>query len=258
MRPNVYASSTTGVKKSVVRTSPWPPGIRTTAASSPSSRPTMSSAAGAAGPVAVSPATTASSSPGGILHAHPPPWAYWVSRMVAGALVTVAESRRGCRRPPRLLPSAGEHHQCPTGDRGVGTAAAPPTGGMGLGRGAEEAGIAPRRGLGGQLDGLDAVPPEPAWGLPFPAPRHQVPPVGRAGQQLRFHLPPRQQPLGVAVVEHQHTALRQPSLDDRAQDRGASGLGADDLAAGAQCAPPAWIGLEGGENLVQRGAAVCG
>src|SRR3954452_17134941 len=156
MRPNVYASSTTGVKKSVVRTSPWPPGIRTTAASSPSSRPTTSSAAGAAGPVAVSPATTASSSPGGILHAHPPQWAYWVSRMFAGALVTVAESRRGRRRPPRLLPSAGEHHQCPTRDRGVVTSAAPPPAGRGLGRGAQEVGNAQPRGLRGQLDRLGA------------------------------------------------------------------------------------------------------
>src|SRR3954452_11705365 len=55
--------------------------MRTTAASSPSSNPTTSSAFGDAGPVNVRPATTDSSSPGGILQAQPPPWAYWVSRM---------------------------------------------------------------------------------------------------------------------------------------------------------------------------------
>src|SRR5215211_3152747 len=92
IRPNVYASSTTGVKKSVVSTSPWPPAIRTTAASSPSSSPTTSSALGEAGPVAVRPATTASSSPGGILQAQPPPWAYWVSR-IAGALARTVVTR---------------------------------------------------------------------------------------------------------------------------------------------------------------------
>jgi hypothetical protein len=47
-----------------------------------------SSALGEAGPVAVRPATTASSSPGGILQAHPPPCAYWVSRIFVGAMVT--------------------------------------------------------------------------------------------------------------------------------------------------------------------------
>src|SRR5215218_5899958 len=75
--------------------------MRTTAASSPSSRPTTSSALGDEGPVAVRPATTASSSPGGILQAQPPPCAYWVSRMRAGAVVT----------RPNLGAPAGQHDQ---------------------------------------------------------------------------------------------------------------------------------------------------
>src|SRR5688500_2644068 len=110
IRPNVYASSTTGVKKSVVRTSPWPPGMRTTAASSPSSRPTTSSALGAAGPVAVSPATTDSSSPGGILQAHPPPCAYWVNR-TAGALSAVTVTNLGGSPEPRGVRPPGRPPQ---------------------------------------------------------------------------------------------------------------------------------------------------
>ena len=50
---------------------------------------------GAAGPVAVSPATTASSSPGGILQAQPPPCANWVSRTAeARSEVTVTNLGR--------------------------------------------------------------------------------------------------------------------------------------------------------------------
>ena len=83
IRPQSYGSSTTGVKKSVVATTAIPvPAIRTTAASSPSSSPTSSSPAGSRGPAPSSPATAASSSPGGILQAQPPPCAYWVSRYV--------------------------------------------------------------------------------------------------------------------------------------------------------------------------------
>src|SRR5699024_4227718 len=52
---------------------------------SPSSRPTMSSAVGSWTGASTSPATTDSSAPGGILQAHPPPWAYEVSRAGAGA-----------------------------------------------------------------------------------------------------------------------------------------------------------------------------
>src|SRR3954451_681612 len=79
MRPQSYASSTTGVKKSVVDRIATSPDRRTAAASSPWSRPTSSS--GSAGPVPSRSRTMSSSSPGGILHAHPPPCAYWVSRI---------------------------------------------------------------------------------------------------------------------------------------------------------------------------------
>src|SRR5690242_894612 len=83
IRPQSYGSSTTGVKKSVVSTSAGPPsGLAITAASSPESSPTSSSpyASGTAAPTC-NPATTASSSPGGILHAQPPPCAYCVRRV---------------------------------------------------------------------------------------------------------------------------------------------------------------------------------
>src|SRR5262249_19156264 len=70
-----------GVKKSVVSTWAGPPsGDATTAASSPVSRPTISSPYAPIGSSLVRPERTDSSSPGGILHAHPPPWAYCVSR----------------------------------------------------------------------------------------------------------------------------------------------------------------------------------
>src|ERR1700761_7954011 len=69
IRPQSYGSSTTGVKKSVVATRVVPLAVRITAASSPVSRPTISSAAGSTGPRPTSPATASSSSPGGILQA---------------------------------------------------------------------------------------------------------------------------------------------------------------------------------------------
>ena len=78
MAPKVYASSATGVKKSAVATTARSALIRTTAASSPCSTPMSRSGCGWAG---MSRATASSSSPGGILHAHPPPRAYWVSRI---------------------------------------------------------------------------------------------------------------------------------------------------------------------------------
>src|SRR5215469_6578329 len=77
IRPNVYASSTTGVKKSAVTTTAMSGRTRTTAPSSPCSTPTISSVSGPSGS---SPATVSSSSPGGILQAQPPPRANWVSR----------------------------------------------------------------------------------------------------------------------------------------------------------------------------------
>ena len=76
IRPQSYASSTTGVKKSVVAISAVPPSMRTTAASSPLSSPTSSSPTGWRGAADPNPRTTSSSSPGGILHAQPPPRAY--------------------------------------------------------------------------------------------------------------------------------------------------------------------------------------
>src|SRR5664280_29731 len=84
MRPQAYASSTTGVKKSAVASTAIPPSMRTAAASSPSSRPTSRSCDG----TPTRPRTISSSSPGGILQAHPPPWAYWVSRVVVRTVVT--------------------------------------------------------------------------------------------------------------------------------------------------------------------------
>src|SRR5580704_3969822 len=77
IRPNVYASSTTGVKKSAVTITAVDGPIRTTAPSSPFSTPTGRSSPGLAGPSSF---IVSSSSPGGILQAQPPPCAYWVSR----------------------------------------------------------------------------------------------------------------------------------------------------------------------------------
>src|SRR5215468_5126826 len=77
IRPNVYASSTTGVKKSAVTTTAMSGRTRTTAPSSPCSTPTINSVPGPSGS---SLATVSSSSPGGILQAQPPPRANWVSR----------------------------------------------------------------------------------------------------------------------------------------------------------------------------------
>jgi hypothetical protein len=67
------ASSTTGVKKSAVATTALVGLIRTTAASSPCSTPIRTSSGRRSG---ISLATASSSSPGGILHAQPPPRAY--------------------------------------------------------------------------------------------------------------------------------------------------------------------------------------
>src|SRR4051794_16281907 len=184
IRPKVYASSTTGVKKSVVSTIPMglppaPRSIRTTAASSPSSRPTTSPAAGSTGPVAVSPATTASSSPGGILQAQPPPCAYWVSRMVAGAVVTGTNLGAAAGQDDQTGALFGRLlAQRPA--RGVGRMGP----GLADGRGAERGRVAPGRGLARQLGTGDPVDPEPADRLPVAAPGHQVLAVGGAGQQL--------------------------------------------------------------------------
>src|SRR3712207_2722539 len=94
MRPQSYGSSTTGVKKSAVATIAVPPASRTTAASSPSSRPTSSSPWPRT-PGPASPATTSSSSPGGILQAQPPPWAYWVRRTASVVVAMRGSLSRG-------------------------------------------------------------------------------------------------------------------------------------------------------------------
>src|SRR5712691_9223051 len=84
IRPNVQASSTTGVKKSAVTTTAMAGLTRTTAPSSPCSTPTIRSVPGPSG---TSLAMVSSSSPGGILQAQPPPRAYWVSRKAAGPVM---------------------------------------------------------------------------------------------------------------------------------------------------------------------------
>src|SRR6476620_10568594 len=78
MRPQSYASSTTGVKKSAV------------------ARPTSPSASA----IPVRPRTISSSSPGGILHAQPPPCANWVSRTVSTPAVIPHPRRAYAVRPP--------------------------------------------------------------------------------------------------------------------------------------------------------------
>src|SRR5262249_41472016 len=84
IRPKVYASSTTGVKKSAVTTTARAGPTRTTAPSSPCSTPTIRSVPGPSG---TSLAIVSSSSPGGILQAQPPPRAYWVSRTESGPVM---------------------------------------------------------------------------------------------------------------------------------------------------------------------------
>src|SRR6476660_5544008 len=68
----------------------------TAAASSPASRPTSRSASA----IPVRPRTISSSSPGGILHAQPPPCANWVSRTVSTPAVIPHPRRAYAVRPP--------------------------------------------------------------------------------------------------------------------------------------------------------------
>src|SRR4029453_2657384 len=75
--PQSYGSSTIGVKKSSVATSAWPSGRRTTAASSPVSAATSTSAP-SSGRDSVP--RTVSRSAGPSLHPHPAPWLKLVSR----------------------------------------------------------------------------------------------------------------------------------------------------------------------------------
>src|SRR5258707_1073770 len=97
IRPNVYASSTTGVKKSAVTTTAMAGPTRTTAPSSPCSTPTIRSVPRPSG---ASLLIVSSSSPGGILQAQPPPRAYWVSRKAPGSVTRPNFS--ACRRTPSV------------------------------------------------------------------------------------------------------------------------------------------------------------
>src|SRR5919204_546367 len=76
MRPQSYASSTIGVKKSIVATRARPSASSTTAASSPVSEATRTSPDGAGSD---SPPSTRSSCSGPSLHPHPAPWLKLVS-----------------------------------------------------------------------------------------------------------------------------------------------------------------------------------
>jgi len=84
IRPNVYGSSTSGVKKSRVVTTARSSEMRQTAASSSVSLPTSSS--GAVTPISA-PLSTWESSPAGSLQAHPAPWDSCVSRISASVAI---------------------------------------------------------------------------------------------------------------------------------------------------------------------------
>src|SRR3954447_7304877 len=94
IRPNVYGSSTTGVKKSIVVTSATSSETRHTAASSRDSLPTSRSGGRTAAGI---PASTADSEPAGSLQAQPAPWESSVSR------IWVA-TPAGYRRYPQAVP----------------------------------------------------------------------------------------------------------------------------------------------------------
>jgi len=82
IRPNVYGSSTSGVKKSIVWTTASSSEIRHTAASSPVAEPTRSSGAVAAG----RPRTIGSRAEAGSLHPHPAPCESEVSATAATSM----------------------------------------------------------------------------------------------------------------------------------------------------------------------------
>src|SRR4051794_27474456 len=98
IRPNVYGSSTSGVKKSMVCTTASSSDTRHTAASSSVSFPTMSCAEATCG----IPASTSRSEPAGSLHAQPAPWESWVRRTVSVATrpVYASHERQGMRLAP--------------------------------------------------------------------------------------------------------------------------------------------------------------
>ena len=91
------ASSTSGVKKSVVATSARSASSRQTAASSPVSVPTSSS--GACGGVSV--VSTSASRPGASLQAHPAPWLNSVRTTGVGAAAAASPAEPTDRRTPR-------------------------------------------------------------------------------------------------------------------------------------------------------------
>src|SRR4051812_26151993 len=190
-----------------------------TAASSPSSSPTTSRAAGSTGPAPVSPATTASSSPGGILHAQPPPWAYWVSRTVAGAVVTQTNLGAPARQHDQARSLFGRlPAQRPAGRVGRVLVRR---------RAVEGHGVPSRSGLIGQLGARDPVQAEPPDRLALPAPGHQIVAVGGPGEELRLHLAPAGRALAVPVVEDDDPVLRQALLEVGPHDGGALGFDAD-------------------------------
>src|SRR3990167_943440 len=78
MRPKSYGSSTIGIKKSVVDTTPRSSSRAYTAASSREALPTHSLGSRFCAPL---PARITSSTLGEILQPQPAPWLYWVKRM---------------------------------------------------------------------------------------------------------------------------------------------------------------------------------
>src|SRR5436190_7719700 len=100
IRPNVYGSSTRGVKKSIVCTTASSSEMRQTAASSRPSWPTMSWADSTRG----SPASTWRSDPAGSLHAQPAPCESSVRRTVSVAISTSVYAPSDERHRVRLAP----------------------------------------------------------------------------------------------------------------------------------------------------------
>src|SRR6185312_3911002 len=102
IRPNVYGSSTSGVKKSIVCTTARSSEMRHTAASSRPSWPTMSCADSTRG----SPASTSRSEPAGSLQAQPAPCESSVRRTssvaISDSVYAASDERHGVRlAPPR-------------------------------------------------------------------------------------------------------------------------------------------------------------
>src|SRR5690606_11685373 len=103
IRPKSKGSSTMGMKKSVVDTTPRSPSMPYTAASSRGALPTHRDGSS---PWAPLPARITSSTLGEILHPQPAPWLYWVRRMVSDmgsplkiSIRCVILAPGGCRCP---------------------------------------------------------------------------------------------------------------------------------------------------------------